>query len=254
MSAYALRFVGVGSAQAPELGSACVVLERDGEPLLMIDCGNEALGIYERHYAAWPRAVFLTHAHFDHVGGMERLFYRAYFDPALKGQIRLYTAAALVPVLQERLASYPDAVAEGGANFWDAFQLVPVGRSFWHRGLRFQVFPVRHHAPDSAFGIALPGSFVFTGDTRPIPEQLARFHPGTELIAHDCTLHGNPSHTGFDDLAREYAPDLCRRFVLYHYLSTGEADTMRAGGFRVAGQGECFELAPPSPEHVLEGR
>jgi hypothetical protein len=39
----ALRFLGVGSAQAPELGSACGVLERDGEPLLMIDCGAEAL-------------------------------------------------------------------------------------------------------------------------------------------------------------------------------------------------------------------
>ena len=58
--ALALRFLGVGSAQAPELGSACVVLERDGKPLLMIDCGNEALSLYERHYAAWPRANVLT--------------------------------------------------------------------------------------------------------------------------------------------------------------------------------------------------
>jgi len=50
----ALRFLGVGSAQAPELGSACGVIERDGAPLLMIDCGPEALSAYLRSVGqAW---------------------------------------------------------------------------------------------------------------------------------------------------------------------------------------------------------
>jgi len=35
----ALHFLGVGSAQAVELGSSSDVLERDGAPLLLIDCG-----------------------------------------------------------------------------------------------------------------------------------------------------------------------------------------------------------------------
>ena len=50
----ALRCLGVGSAQAVELGSACAVVERGGEPLLMIDCGGEALTAYLARYGAAP--------------------------------------------------------------------------------------------------------------------------------------------------------------------------------------------------------
>src|SRR5690606_21116326 len=127
----ALRFLGVGSAQAPELGSACGVLERDGVPLLMIDCGPEALRAYFEHYGEAPRALYLTHTHLDHVGGLERLFFGVYFDEALRGTVRIHLNADLVPWLQRRVADYPDVLAEGGANFWDAFALVPCTRGFW---------------------------------------------------------------------------------------------------------------------------
>ena len=136
-------------------------------------------------------------------------------------------------------------LAEGGVNFWDAFQLVPVGDAFWHDGVRLEVFPVRHHWPDTAFGLRLPGSVVWTGDTRPIPEMLARFADAGELVAHDCGLHGNPSHSGLDDLEREYPPELLSRCLLYHYASAADGEAMRARGHRVARAGEAVELAAP---------
>ena len=240
-----LRFLGVGSAQAPELGSACGVIERDGKPLLMIDCGPEALSAYLAHYGVLPRAVYITHTHMDHVGGLERLFYRAYFDDALRGHVRLYAHAALVPLLQARVADYPEVLAEGGANFWDAFALVPLSRGFWCDGLWFDVFATRHHAPHSSFGIALAGSVVWTGDTRPVPEMLAAYAAHGEQVAHDCALHGNPSHTGLDDVEREYPPELRQRMMLYHYASEADAVAMEARGLRVARRGDVIALAPP---------
>jgi ribonuclease BN (tRNA processing enzyme) len=242
---WALRFLGVGSAQAVELGSACAVLERDGRPLLMIDCGGEALSAFLAHYGSLPPALFLTHTHLDHVGGMERLFFRAWFDPEWRGRIPLYVPAALVPWVQARVADYPGVLAEGGVNYWDAFRLVPHQRGFWHDGLWFDTFPVRHHQPDTAFGLALRGSFVYTGDTRPIPEMLARYAAHDELVAHDCALHGNPSHSGIDDLEREYAPELLGRCLLYHYGSASEAEALQARGRRVAGAGQAYALAAP---------
>lgn len=249
-----LRFLGVGSAQAPELGSACGVLERDGAPLLMIDCGAEALSAYLDRYGAVPRTLFITHTHMDHVGGLERLFYRIYFDAALRGKVRIYAHAALVTLLQARIADYPEVLAEGGANFWDAFHLIPVSRGFWCDGLWFDVFPTRHHAPGTSFGLSLRGSFVWTGDTRPIPEMLSAYAARGELVAHDCALVGNPSHTGVDDLDREYPEELRRRLRLYHYASESDAVAIQARGFHVARRGDVLELAPaqsPMPA-VLE--
>ena len=241
-----LRFLGVGGSQAVELGSASAVIERDGHPLLMIDCGQEALTAFMARYGHAPMALFITHVHMDHVAGLERLFYKIYFDPERRGKVKLYVPATVVPYLQARLADYPGIIAEGDANWWDAFQLVPVSRGFWHQGFWFDVFPVRHHLPDTAFGLRLQGSLVWSGDTRPIPEMLARFADAGELVAHDCTLHGNPSHSGIEDLEREYPASLLERCVLYHYGSAHEAEEMRSRSHRVASAGDVFPIASPS--------
>jgi ribonuclease BN (tRNA processing enzyme) len=241
-----LHFLGVGAAHATALGSSAVVLERDGKPLLLIDCGPDTLDRYVAAYGSLPTAIYITHTHMDHVAGLEGLFFRLWFDQNLRGTTRLFAHAGLVPWLQARVADYPGALAEGGANFWEAFRLVPCTRGFWLDGLWFDVFPTRHHVPGTSFGLRLDGSFIYTGDTRPIPEMLAQQAPGSELIAHDCGLIGNPSHTGVDDIEREYMESLRRRMVLYHYGSAADGAALAARGYRIAGTGEHVALATPS--------
>lgn len=244
--AWSLRLHGVGNAAAVELGSAMATIERDGAPWLTIDCGGEGLTACLAQYGHAPRALFMTHAHLDHVGGFERLFVDSYFDADWRGRVRLYVPAPLLPLLHQRVGDYPNALAEGGANFWDAFQVIPVGGAFWHDGVRLEVFATRHHWPDTSFGLRLRGSLVWTGDTRPIPETLAKFADAGELVAHDCALHGNPSHSGIDDLEREYPRGLLDRCVLYHYASSEDGEALAARGYRVAQPGGLLELAEPT--------
>ena len=250
MAAWSLHLHGVGNASAVELGSPMATIERDGRPWLTIDCGAEGLTAFQAQHGGHPDALFVTHVHLDHVAGFERLFVSSYFDPARRGRIRLYVPAPVVPLLQRRVADYPNVLAEGGANFWDAFQLVPVGDAFWHDGVRLEVFPVRHHWPDTAFGLRLRGALVWSGDTRPIPEMLARYADAGELVAHDCGLHGNPSHTGVDDLEREYPAALRQRMLLYHYASTSDGQALAARGYAVARPGQRVMLAAPTAAMV----
>ena len=244
---WSLRFLGVGAAHAVELGSSAAVLERDGKPMLLIDCGPDTLDRYKAAYGELPRAIYLTHTHLDHVGGMERLFTRLWFDDVLRGSVRVFTHAALVPWLQARVADYPGVLAEGGVNFWEAFRLVPCSRGFWLDGWWFDVFPTRHHRPGTSFGLALYGSFVFTGDTRPVPEMLAQYAASDECVLHDCGLVGNPSHSGVDDLEREYDEGLRRQLVLYHYGSAADGEQLRARGYAIAKTGEAVALPAAQP-------
>lgn len=242
---WSLHFLGTGAAHAVELGSSSAVLERDGRPLLLIDCGPDTLDRYEAAYGEPPDALYITHTHMDHVAGLERLFFKLWFDPARRGRTRVFLHAALLPWLQMRVADYPGALAEGGVNYWEAFRLIPCTRGFWLDGCWFDVFATRHHRPGTSFGLALRGSFLYTGDTRPIPEVLAEQGADTACIAHDCGLVGNPSHTGVDDVEREYDDALRARLWLYHYGSPADGDALAARGYRVVRPGQRIALAAP---------
>jgi len=248
-----LHFLGVGAAHAVELGSSAVVIERGDAPLLLIDCGPDTLDRYVAAYGTLPRALFITHTHMDHVAGLEQLFIRLWFDQRLRGSTKVFVHAGLLPWLQARAADYPGALAEGGVNFWEAFRLVPCTRGFWLDGLWFDVFATRHHVPGTSYGLALDASFVYTGDTRPIPETLARYAGGSEVIAHDCSLVGNPSHTGIDDIEREYPDALRSRLLLYHYGSAADGAALAARGYRIASANERIALPVPAKPRADAG-
>ncbi len=248
-----LHFLGVGAAHAAALGSSAVVLERAGQPVLLVDCGPDTLDRYMAAYQALPPALFITHTHMDHVAGLEQLFFKLWFDPDRRGGTRLFAHAALIPWLQTRVADYPGVLAEGGVNFWEAFRLVPCTRGFWLEGLWFDIFATRHHVPGTSYGLALEGSFAFTGDTRPIPEMLARYAGTDMLIAHDCSLVGNPSHTGVDDIEREYPENLRSQLLLYHYGSSADGHALAARGYRVATKGERIAVAAATSPRVDAG-
>lgn len=248
-----LHFLGVGAAHAVSLGSSAVVIERDGEPLLLIDCGPDTLDRYLAAYGSLPPALFITHTHMDHVGGLEQLFFKSWFDPRLRGQTKVFLHAALLPWLQTRVADYPGTLAEGGVNYWEAFRLLPCTRGFWLEGLWFDIFATRHHVPGTSYGLALDGSFAYTGDTRPIPEVLARYEGSGEVLAHDCSLVGNPSHTGVDDIDREYPASLRSRMVLYHYGSCADGQALEARGYRIAATGGRLMIGQPSSPRADAG-
>ncbi len=242
---YALRFLGIGGGTSQ--GSPIAVVERGSKPLLMIDCGPGAVERYRTQYGELPGSVYLTHTHMDHVGGLEELFHTAapLVTNGTRPPVRLFAPAAIVARLQERVVGNAFVRAEGGANFWDAFQLVPVSGGFWLDSLWFRVFEVRHMQPRFCYGVALPGAFLFTADTRPIPEVLREYATEGEIIFHDCAVRANPAHSGFIDLLNEYPGETLDRVVVYHYGSVESGRRLESHGFRIAKLGRCHDLPAP---------
>lgn len=239
-SEWALKFIGTGSSDGGDLGTSAAVLERSGKPFLLIDCGHGTPRRFNESYGEWPSAIFLTHVHLDHVSGLEQLHSRIALGRAER--TRLYVPVAILAQLHRRVGCLQNSLAEGRMNFWDQFQVIPVEQGFWHEGCWFDVFETRHHAPGFAHGLRLPGRFLFTGDTRPIPEVLRHYGNAGEVIFHDCSLEGNPSHTGLDDVLAEYEAPIRERMVVYHYESVSAANRLVEAGLRVARPGDRYSL------------
>jgi len=233
-------FLGVGDASQVGLGHAAAVFSK-GEQHLLIDCGPGVLNAFYDTFGKLPEAVFITHCHLDHIADFEKLFIKSGFS---KPQHRplIFVPAPIIPLLHERVGTYPGALAEGGVNFWQAFQLIPVSDSFELFGEKFVVKPARHHGLNSAFSLYLPDRFYYTGDTRPIPEILEQEVSEQTLIFHDCSLIGNPSHSGVDDLRREYSEALLQRVKVYHYNSKEQKAEFEKQGMFCIEKGQCFSL------------
>lgn len=241
---YSMMFLGTGSGGNPELGSSAAVLMLNRQPELLIDCGTGVINRYAEHFSALPAAVFITHLHLDHIADLEILFTRAILQQRSDNPpplIRLYVPVNLVTGLHQRLATYPGPLAEGGENFWNAFQLIPVQESFIHNDTVYQIYPTRHHAPGSSYALHMKGYFFYTGDTRPVPELIHHLVHPEETVFHDCGLISNPSHTGLEDL-REYRNHLKEIMVLYHYADAESGKKMMDTGYRVATPGDVFSL------------
>lgn len=256
-----VRFLGVGDASQNALGHAAIVIEQivsqslsgsNTIQRLLVDCGPGVLNTFLETYQCLPDAVFITHCHLDHIADFEKLFIKSWFSGSDKSNPdslvkprhipKVFVPADIIPLLHQRVGSYPSALAEGGVNFWEAFQLIPVSDSFEFYDLMYKVFPVRHHGEGSAYSLYLPDTFFYSGDTRPIPDLLTYKVSDATCIFHDCSVVGNPSHTGIEDIFREYPPELIERLYIYHYNNSEQESEFLSRGLRVVKSGQVFEF------------
>lgn len=234
----ALKFLGVGDAAQQALGHASAVVELNDKKLL-IDLGPGVFDQFVAEYSSLPDAIFVTHCHLDHIADFERLFIRCWFS---KHRPLIFVPVHLIKLLHERVGNYPGALAEGGVNFWQAFHLIPVSETFEFENVEFHLPAARHHGVNSAFSLFLPNCFYYTGDTRPIPEILEALDVSTLSIFHDCSLIGNPSHSGADDLLQAYSSSVLEKLFVYHYNKPEDVTSFKEKGLKCVSKGQRFKL------------
>ncbi|MEM7589151.1 MAG: MBL fold metallo-hydrolase, partial [Myxococcota bacterium] len=228
-----LTFIGSGSAFTvgeDNFHSNAIVESKSGKKLL-IDCGSDArLALYKLGLGYKDiDAVYVSHLHADHVGGLEWLGLTRKFDPRCS-RPHLYICDAISQDLWNHTLSGGMRTLECRvADIHDFFEVHTLHANGWFdwEDLRFSVVQTVHVVSGfeitPSFGLmfeAAKKNIYFTTDTQFAPSQLKSFYQMADLIFQDCETAKIRSgvHAHYTQLVQLDA-EIKSKMWLYHYNS-----------------------------------
>jgi ribonuclease BN (tRNA processing enzyme) len=216
---------------------ACIHLRGQGRPPVLLDCGAtsmsalKAAGLDPGEIAA----VFVSHLHGDHFGGLPFLV----LDGQFTGRLDPLTVAG-PPGLGRRLHQAMEAMFPGSAAVRRRFVLnvveISPGSTADVAGIEVSSWEVDHPsgAPSLALRLDIGARVIaYTGDTAWIDSLLA-VADGADLLIAEAYYHHKviPYHLCYADLAGHAAQLTSRRIVLTHLSADmlARGDRSRAQG------------------------
>lgn len=252
-----LVFLGTGGGIGTDFGNfqSNMVLSTDSGKKLLIDCGTDIrFSLTQAGFLSQDiDAVYISHLHADHVGGLEWFGFQRKFM-CQKEVPQLIIQEHLVKMLwNNSLSGGMRTLDEKEANLNDYFKVESVqdDQVFEWEGLQLNIVKTTHmfsnkkQMPSYGLDIRYKGkSYFITTDTRFTPDYFAPYYKNASIIFHDCETTKNPSgvHAHFTELTT-LSPEIKAKLWLYHY-NDGELPDALAQGF--AGFVRCrqeFELS-----------
>ena len=252
-----LTFIGTGSAFTLSNFQSNMLLEDSGKRLL-IDCGGDA-----RHALAKAGlgakdvdALYVSHLHADHIGGIEWLAFSRYFSDAPKPE--LFVNERLSHTLWDNslrggMASHQGVVLTLD-HFFSPVHRIPQNGTFKWGQTDCRLVQTVHYMDGfeivPSYGLLLSvesnpaaGRIFLTTDTQFAPNQIMDFYKQASVIFQDCETSPYKSgvHAHYSELVT--LPAEIRRIMwLYHYQD-GPLPDARADGFAgFVRQGQTFEF------------
>lgn len=218
-----IKFVGCGSAfTSPEYYQSNALIVAESGKKMLIDCGSDvrfALQECSLNYKDID-AVYISHLHADHVGGMEWLAFCRFFDPSCD-RAQLFCNDCLMEELWEHslrggleslqgkvanLTEYFDClpIASNGVFEWEGICFVPVQTVHVISGYKIQYGYglLIQRKPKSELEKLENDRIFFTTDTQFCPYQINEFYRQANIVFHDCETSPFKSnvHAHCDDL------------------------------------------------------
>lgn len=249
-----LQFIGTGSAFVKKNYQSNMLLEADGRRML-IDCGTTApFALVAAGYTFQDvDALYVSHQHADHIGGIEEFAFTRYFTPN-KPHPQLFVNARLSHDLWNHSLKGGLASMEGVDCTLDTYfevVRVPPNGTFDFGGTAFTPIQTVHIM--NGFGIVpsygllwtTPGDkkIFLTTDTQFAPNQIMKFYRSADLIFHDCEIAARRSgvHAHYEDL-KTLPPEVKKKMYLYHYQDGDRPDALGAGFAGFVEKGQVFDL------------
>lgn len=257
-----IQFIGVGSAfTTPDYyQSNMLITARSGKKLLL-DCGGDArfalaeCGIYGYNVGELIDAVYISHLHTDHIGGLEWLAFNTFFNPKSK-KPTLFSEEKTMQELWEYSLKGGLGRIEGRVtqlkDYFDCYPQAETGTFYWE-SIAATLVKMPHVMTGSnnhySYGLLLtePGeaSVFISTDTQFQPALIAEIAPRADVIFHDCetTPFNTPVHAHYQELCT-LPSALKQKIWLYHYQPQPTYQPQQDGfkGFVIKGQEFDFSV------------
>jgi len=249
-----LTFLGTGAAFTLENYQSNMLIEKNGKKLL-IDCGSDIrFALRDIKLSSNDiDAIYLSHPHADHLGGMEYMAFTTFFNPNKKPIMLFGEDGVLTEAWDHSLRGGLKSIQGKRVRLSDYFDITRVGKnsSFIWEGTEFNIVQVCHimdgYAIVNSYGLMFKGdndkTVFITTDTQFAPSQLTTFYDQADIIFHDCETSPFKSgvHAHYDELMTLDVKTK-KKLNLYHYQDGDKPDAKKDGFGGWCKKGQSFEL------------
>lgn len=258
---FKIRVLGSGAMNCRyENNFHCMyLLEWENGKNLLLDCGSDFKHACHYHNInpADINAVYISHLHGDHCGGMEHFGFMTYFHPNqnrpilfIPNELRKSLWSCVMCGGMDTLSAYQLKPNEDEAHLTTYFDVRPIDRngSFTYEDVKFTPVQLIHVVQGTSF-MPSYGLFIktekttifWTADSQYAPNQLRNFYDMSNLIINDCECippeYKSGVHSNYIDLV-ELPSEIKNKMYLTHYQDNPKYDAENDGfkGFLKRGQ------------------
>lgn len=251
-----LLFLGAASGLGtdPQNFQSNMLLLADNGKKLLIDCGTDIrFSLTHAKYVANDiDAVYISHLHADHIGGLEWFALQRKFALHSNKPALIIHEQLVQPLWEHSLSGGLKTLDDHDATLHDYFSVHIVADKEvyeWY-GLQLSLIQTIHvHSngelmPSYALDIRYKGkNFFITTDTQFTPEFLEKFYQAATIVFHDCETLPVPSgvHAHFNQL-QSLPPEIKAKTWLYHYNDGQLPDAKSEGFLGFARCGQIIDL------------